>query len=236
MGIDVPTLDYLMTNREYVKGNFLMLGRQGLHLWNEHFERGRSIFNKHDPDTEYETIFREDGWHSDNFIKYLGADLVDSMDYSDFEQANIIHDLNKPVPKELENKYDIIFDGGTIEHVFDVKTVMENIKKMLRINGVFITIGPANNCMGHGFYQFSPELFRTVFSPEAGYKIEKFQVLEITDQGYGFIDLPEPPKGQRQTVKTGNGEYSNCVVARKLRDATMEEVQQSDYLREWGKM
>jgi hypothetical protein len=30
-------------------------------------------------------------------------------------------------------------------------------------------VTPANNQMGHGFYQFSPELFFRVFSQENGY-------------------------------------------------------------------
>lgn len=236
MGIDVMTLDFLMENRQFIRGDFLMLGRQGLHLWNENYERGRKVFNKHDPIGYYEGIFRKDGWHSDDFFKYLGCNVVESMDYSDFEQASIIHDLNKPVPAELHNKFDVIFDGGTAEHVYDVKTVMDNIKIMLKVGGIFIAVSPANNTLGHGFYQFSPELYRSVFSIENGYKIEKYQMAAITPDTYKLFDLPEPPKGHRQTLKTGMEEVSNCVIIRKLEENNTEEIQQSDYLREWGKL
>ena len=43
---------------------------------------------------------------------------VDSMDISDFEGANIIHDLNYPIPKNLEQKYNCVFDGGVIGTCF----------------------------------------------------------------------------------------------------------------------
>lgn len=236
MGIDVATLDFLMSNRQYFRGNFLMLGRQGLHLWGDNFERGRDVFMAHDHSHQYESIFRQDGWHSDDFFKYLGVSSVDSMDYSGFEGASIVHDLNKPVPIDLHNKYDTIFDGGTIEHVFDVKTVMENIKAMIKVGGTFIAVSPANNLMGHGFYQFSPELFRTVFSKDAGYEFHKFQLMGIMETEHKIMDLLEPPKGQRQEIKTGPAAMFNCVIIGKVKDVNVSDYQQSDYLREWGVM
>jgi hypothetical protein len=53
--------------------------------------------------------------------------------------------------------------------------------EMLRTSGYFLAITPANNQLGHGFYQFSPELFFRIFSPDNG-----FDSLEI----FAFEDLP----------------------------------------------
>ena len=36
----------------------------------------------------------------------------------------------------------------------------------------------ANNYLGHGFYQFSPELFFRVFAPENGFEVERIVLLE----------------------------------------------------------
>jgi len=33
---------------------------------------------------------------------------------------DIIHDLNRPIPDTLSGTFDFIYDGGTLEHVFDL--------------------------------------------------------------------------------------------------------------------
>src|SRR2546423_9661754 len=51
---------------------------------------------------------RETKWRFNVFGSALGAKNVSSMDASAYEQANIIHDLNQPVPKELEERFDVV--------------------------------------------------------------------------------------------------------------------------------
>ena len=168
-------------------------------------------------------------------FKFLGASTIETLDYSPFEGASIIHDLNTPIPDELKNRFDFIYDGGTIEHVYDIKTTMENIKGMLKVGGIFAGLSVADGCLGHGFYQFSPELYRTVFSEEAGYKIHKFELVEITDHWAKFTDLAPPPKGQRQEFRLqSQNAVNNGFVIEKLREGdTSGDFQQSDYVANW---
>ena len=49
----------------------------------------------------------------------LGAKSIDSIDFSDYENASIIHDLNIDLPNNLENKYSLVLDWGTLEHFFN---------------------------------------------------------------------------------------------------------------------
>ena len=45
----------------------------------------------------------------------IGAKEVHALDYSDYENADIIFDLNdRELPEKLVEKYDIIIDGGGI--------------------------------------------------------------------------------------------------------------------------
>lgn len=69
------------------------------------------------------------------FFKLLGVAEVMALDYSDYEGADIIHDLNYPVSANLKDRFDLIVDGGTIEHVFDVRQSFMNIAAMLRPGG-----------------------------------------------------------------------------------------------------
>jgi SAM-dependent methyltransferase len=171
MGVDLSGFDHILTYKEHIKGDCLHIGRQGLHYAGSWADRdGRKAIISNDLLKKYgvnftaeETVIGGDG-HTEKLFRMLGANKVDSIDYSPYENATIIHDLNEPVSENLHNKFDYILDCGTIEHIFDVKTVINNIKNMLKVGGVFLIITPCNNFPGHGFYQFSPELFRTLFS------------------------------------------------------------------------
>ncbi len=95
----------------------------------------------------------------DEAFRMLGIRDVHSLDYSDFEGADIVTDLNRPVNAELRSRFDVIIDSGTSEHVFDVKQCLANIVSMLKVGGRILHFSPANNYMNHGFFQFSPTLF-----------------------------------------------------------------------------
>ena len=56
--------------------------------------------------------------YSETFFTKLGFESVDSIDFSPFENASIIQDLSAPLAPELENRFDVIYDGGTCEHIF----------------------------------------------------------------------------------------------------------------------
>ena len=236
MGIAVAELEFLIRIKQYIKGDALQLGRQGMHIvfQQDIFNAALETFKRYYPDGNINDILATRP-HADALFTFLGAKTVESLDYSPFEQASIIHDLNKPVPPELCNRFDFIYDGGTIEHVYDIKTTMENIKSMLRVGGIFAGLSVADGCMGHGFYQFSPELYRTVFSEENGYKIHVFDLVEITDLWAKFTPLEAPPKGQRQEFRLqAQNAINNGFVIEKLREEKVTpEYQQSDYVANW---
>jgi SAM-dependent methyltransferase len=93
------------------------------------------------------------------FFRLLGLSDTQALDVSDYERAEIIHDLNRPVPPALHGRFSLIIDGGTLEHVFDVRQALTNIALMLAPGGRVIHISPANNYTNHGFYQLSPTLY-----------------------------------------------------------------------------
>lgn len=98
---------------------------------------------------------------SDRFLyRSLGFTEVKSLDYSDYENADIIADLNcHDVLKIVGRQFDFILDGGTIEHVFHIPQALANIFDLLHIGGRIMHVSPSSNHMDHGFYMFSPTLF-----------------------------------------------------------------------------
>ena len=93
------------------------------------------------------------------FFHALGGLRVVALDSSDYEQAEIIWDLNLPVPAELEGRFGLILDGGTLEHVFDTRVALASVARMLAPGGRVVHTNPATNYLAHGFYQFSPTLY-----------------------------------------------------------------------------
>jgi len=102
------------------------------------------------------------------FLKTLFTDIfacncVDFFDISEEEGANRIVNLGIGLKSQktieldgLIHSYDLIIDGGTIEHIFDTKTYLENLIMLARVGGEVIISTPTNNYCNHGFYQFSP--------------------------------------------------------------------------------
>ena len=102
--------------------------------------------------------------YAEGLFRVLGADVVDSMDASNYEGATVIHDLNEPIQPSLVRSYSCVVDFGVLEHIFNVPVALKNATDLLKEGGYFLSQTTANNFLGHGFYQFSPELFFNYFS------------------------------------------------------------------------
>lgn len=88
----------------------------------------------------------------------LGFAEVRALDLSDFEGADLIHDLNAPLPLALHGGFDLVFNGGSLEHVFHLPNALASVFDALRVGGRAVHIAPASNLIDHGFYSFSPTL------------------------------------------------------------------------------
>jgi SAM-dependent methyltransferase len=114
--------------------------------------------------------------YSEPFFEALGATQVDSVDNARFEGANLIHDLNEPIPEEWKEQFNVVCDGGTLEHVFNFPVALRSAMEMLKKDGRLFIHTPVNNTSGHGFYQFSPELFYGALSAQNGFEVERLVV------------------------------------------------------------
>jgi hypothetical protein len=87
--------------------------------------------------------------------------------------------------------------------VFDVRTALQNYMRMVRPGGRLVILTMANNHCGHGFYQFSPELFFRVFSASNGYRVERLHVaaedVEFTRPA-GGVSVPANVRNWRYAV------------------------------------
>jgi len=107
---------------------------------------------------------------------------------------------------------------------------------MVETGGHYLGITPANNFMGHGFYQFSPELYFRVFSEVNGFRIDHVTIFEDVP-GAQWVQLTDPDiLGKRVEMVNSKPAYL-LVQAMKTANKPVFSTtpQQSDYSAAWKK-
>lgn len=174
--------------------------------------------------------------YSEPLLELLGAKKIDSMDCSPYEKASIIHDLNIPISNELKNRYTAIIDGGTIEHVFNFPVAIKNCMNALKVGGHYIGISPTNNFMGHGFYQFSPELYFRTFSDNNGFKIKKMLLNISAGEHIDWYEISDPKIVGSRVSLINNFPICLMLIAEKVAEKNVFETppQQIEYATIWN--
>ena len=169
-------------------------------------------------------------------IKKFGAVKVDSFDNSKYEDATFVVDMNLPIPEkyagEISGAYDIVIDFGTLEHIYNVPQALWNMSTLCKTGGDIVHVLPANGWVGHGFYQFSPELFYTVYSDLNGYSGTEVFLANCDDDRYIYL-VRKPVNGVRSCAE-GDGEAYILVRTTKMsNELSHNNIQQSDFSRQW---
>jgi hypothetical protein len=197
---------------------------------------------------EFARGFRDEPWVIDPLLRMLGAGEITSIDASHYEGATVVHDLNEPLPDSLKERFSFVLDGGTLEHIFNAPVALKSYMEMVEPGGHLMIHTMANNCFGHGFYQFSPELFFRALSPANGYKVERVVVVEndIAPRGILEVFLPFETAGPWYEVRDP-AEVGERVVLQNSRPVVIQVLarrvsqvepfasapQQSDYTVKW---
>jgi SAM-dependent methyltransferase len=162
----------------------------------------------------------------------LGFSEARSLDYSDYEGATDVVDLNTAdLPAIHKGRYDVVLDSGTIEHVFHVPNVLKNIFDMLKPGGRVIFLAPSSNHMDHGFYMFSPTFFYDYYAAN-GFVVEKACVVrynvDLSQLWYVYDYVP----GAWLDLSLGgldNHPYAIFFVATKAPGARWDVIPQQGY-------
>jgi hypothetical protein len=202
MGLNSPALKYILQkSKQYkFKGPLLTFGNQDIYanfdsvkIWANDYKIKKNNFtnlikatsnglsNINNQSTNF--------IHAKTFFNLIG---IKDKDYYDvdkfiFDKPKILHDLEKPLNKKYNNFFNLIIDSGTIEHIFDIKSVMSNIVNITKVGGYVLEIIPTNNFLNHGFYQINPTFFYDFYIAN-GFKIIESYIVELRSNGYRFHD------------------------------------------------
>ena len=168
----VPTLARLIV-REHIyspiRGSVLALGRQTIAMTYEQtvslfrqegFSPSQDALRQLGVSHDQKTRERKSEYISDElFWGMLGVTNLSNMDVSGYEGADIIHNLNDPIPESLQEQFDFLVDGGTFDHLVDIKVAFQNCARMLRPGGRILQWNAASNGVGAAYVSFGPNLF-----------------------------------------------------------------------------
>lgn len=87
-------------------------------------------------------------------------------------RASIKHDLNTELPSYMNERFDLLFDIGTIEHVADSMEAFSSYMKCVRIGGLICLLTPVCGYFDHGFHTFSEEFIVSLM------ELNGFELLE----------------------------------------------------------
>ena len=216
--------------RRPFSGKLLLLGQGDIYFSDNDYNQmaqmiGVSLNSSVAPGLSYKADFAAKGYlDTQSVFKRLGFSEVLALDYSDFEGADIIHDLNSPdILEELKQHFDVVIDHGTLEHVFHFPNALHAVFQFLKVGGRAITSSPSSGFFDHGFYMFQPTLFLDFYTANK-WEIASAQVVQ-----FSFNQETEPCfftdyyPGQFDSIGYGKMDaklYSTICVATKMDQST----------------
>jgi len=243
MGLTATDIDLLLDlrRRKQTIASIATIGSLSLYLHPPQLSRLRGIIADSRALAEYRW-----GDTADAILRDItGATQVTSIDMSDYQGSSIVHDMNRPLWEsrpDLAGQFDLVIDGGTLEHVFNFPVAVRNLMFLVREGGHILTANPANNLCGHGFYQFTPELMHRLYAPSNGFRVD--HVL-LTESRHMSVEMDPRPRSFRVVDPASLGRrilFRNRwpVMIRTLAErigaepAAGLDVQQSDYVMAWS--
>lgn len=172
MGLSFQAIDAIGREHSYrpITGDVLFIGRQTVYFTPSGLvAQLRSYGHTVDPaaiEVDRATINRLSGYGElatdRSIFRALGVDSVRAIDVSPYEDAEIVHDLNRPLPDSLHAIADFIVDGSTLDNLFDPSAALRNYAALLRPGGRLVIVNAMNTREG-AYTLCSPDWFLDYF-------------------------------------------------------------------------
>jgi len=180
-----------------------------------------------------------DYFKSVGFKEYISIDINGAYNSLQF-------DLNKNISEtySYNEKYDLVINNGTGEHVFNQYALFLNFHNLTKLNGIMLNILPFIDWINHGFYNFNPIFFADLAASN-NYEIIKISLanrngaeLKLNDENLSILfEQIKPNKNDSKfekmidIAKTKLGRNILLVViTRKLSDNKFKIPLQGKYL------
>jgi len=177
LGLGIHVIEPLIREHRYrpVSGDVVTIGRQTVYHSPEEIleiltQQGidTSVLDLNNIEIDNSTVDRLPGFEEKKFIsdrslfKLLGATTIRALDRSDYEEAEIIHDLSLPLPSNLHAIADFIVDGSTLDNTFDPACTLKNYCDLLKPYGRILMLN-AFSCYGTPYCIMPPNWYLDYF-------------------------------------------------------------------------
>ena len=243
MGLTATDIDLLLELRQRRRSisRIATIGSLSLYLHPRQATRLQKII----PESRALAKYRWGDTADQILCELTGATEVVSIDMSDYQGSSIVHDMNISLAgkrPDLAEQFDLVIDGGTLEHVFNFPVAVANLMFLVRKGGHVLSANPANNLCGHGFYQFTPELMYRIYSGANGFSVDH---VILTQSRHMSVEMDPRPKSFRVVDPASLGHRTLVrnrwpVTIRTLAERVGDQpssglnVQQSDYVTAWN--
>lgn len=230
-------------------GSVLQLGRSSVYFRRADLERWakRAGFTLKPTDLDrrsHDPRLAAQGCLSDvALFEALGFEHVGALDIADWEGAELIHDLNTPIPAALEGTWDVVFETGTTVQIFDLRQVLANLARLVKVGGRIVhALVPSHNHVDLGFYMPSPTLYADFYAANGFDVVANQLCLLETHWHRGRLmtprcDVREYTPGSLDHLsygRFGSSQLALFVVAQKTAASTYDQVPQlGQYRQSW---
>lgn len=158
MGLGVDAIEAILKEHTYqpIDGDVLLIGNQTVYFTPESILNLMKKFNissrleLDEIEIDTNTVNRLKGFPENlikdfSIFKMLGAKSVKALDHSDYEGAEIIHDLSKPLPSSLHGIADFIVDGSTLDNTFNPALTIKSFNELLKPGGRILMLNTWSN-------------------------------------------------------------------------------------------
>ncbi len=111
------------------------------------------------------------------------------LDVSDYEGADILHDMSLPIDPALENRFDFIINGSCLDNIFNPVTALQNVARMLKPGGRLFQFEWTNS-HPTAYLKFSPDWFLDYFAVNR-FADCKAYLLHYADLAEDFFNDPK---------------------------------------------
>ena len=212
------TLQALQLIKPYLKGKILQLGYNDILATPEEVEGLFGVSVKERTDFGKWHGIKHPLVETQAFLEALGCHST-CIDIVQSRGCELVCDLNTPYLPFEPNSFDLVIDGGTLEHVFNIGQALMNVANAVRVGGVIFHGNPVN-WINHGFYSMNPTLLHDFYTQNGWEELHAKIVARD-----GQTEDVNPVK--RFLAKI---ELSNLYAARRKEFATLKFPTQTKYL------
>jgi hypothetical protein len=153
------------------RGPALCLGEPDFYLTPAELRAETNCTNEIDTDPQGRFVVAR------SFFAALGVIDVTSLDIPGSKLApDRIHDLNLPLPNDLTDRFGLLVDPGTTEHVFDFRAGLTNIVRALHTGGIVIQFVPIYSYNG-GYLSINPNVLHDFYGANGFVDIKSFVIM-----------------------------------------------------------